>query len=166
MNLIPKIERLSFDTSHFQFYLVDPEIDFDTGAPSFWSKEAHERGLAVGPSVLAIGTTSYGHVRCFFEVAEREPQFVPTPWDRIIEASITLSTGRYQIQNCDEAKTIFEGEVSPGDYRLRIYGAFLDEDTDGNDETFFDFYWLVLWPQEFSDVKVLKNAAWNSSSEG
>lgn len=152
-----EVHRLSFYTSYCQFYVVDRDVVGDTASPDFWTDEAFKRGLAVGEGVLGVGTASYGHVRCFFQLADAEPALPLSPWQRVVEASIRISKGRYAILDCPNSTMLHEGTCPPGDYRLRVYGAFLDhmvEDAVGDD--FFDFYWLVLWPATFSDTRALK----------
>ena len=152
-----EVQRLSFYTSYRQFYFVDRDFEADTANPGFWSDEAFKRGLAVGDGVLGVGTASYGHIRCFFQLADSEPIFPLSPWQRVVEASIRLTKGRYAILGCPDSTVRHAGYCSPGDYRLRIYRAFLDrlvENSAGDD--YFDFYWLVLWPAPYSDARSLK----------
>ncbi len=152
-----EVHRLSFYTSDSQFYLVDRDFDYDTASPEFWTKEASKRHLAVGAGVLGVSTASYGHIRCFFQFSDSEPTLPLAPWQRVVEASIRLTRGRYAISDCPDSTIQHKGTCPPGDYRLRIYGAFLDqlvEDTAGDD--YFDFYWLVLWPEEYSGPRTLK----------
>lgn len=113
--------------------------------------------MAVGKGVLGIGTASYGHIRCFFQFGESEPKLTLCPWQRVVEGSIHLTKGRYAIIDCPDSIIDHEGTCPPGDYRLRVYGAFLDqlvEKTAGQD--YFDFYWLVLWPEPYSEPRALK----------
>ena len=152
-----EVHRLSFYTSYRQFYFADRDVEHTTDSHDFWSEEACKRGMAVGDGVLGVGTVSYGRIRCFFQVAETEPRLPLAPWQRVVEGSIRLTKGRYAILDCPDSIVGHEGTCPPGDYRLRVYGAFLDQlvgDTHGDD--YFDFYWLVLWPALFSDVRSLK----------
>jgi hypothetical protein len=160
------VHRLSFYTSYRQFYLVDADAEYDTADRGFWTTEASDRGLAVGDGMLGIGTASYGHIRCFFEFVRSEPTLPLSPWERVVEASIRLTEGRYAVIPCPDSDPAHEGTCPPGDYRLRIYGAFLDQlvkDTAGDD--YFDFYWLVLWPAPFSKPKVLKKPPTRKASQ-
>jgi len=152
-----EVHRLSFYTSYRQFYFVDRDIEGNTDSPDFWTDEAFKRGMAVGDGVLGVGTASYGHIRCFFQFADAEPTLPLSPWQRVFEASIRITKGRYAIFDCPNSNVEHEGTCPPGDYRLRVYGAFLDhlvEDTAG--DGYFDFYWLVLWPAPYSDARSLK----------
>jgi hypothetical protein len=152
-----EVHRLSFYTSYRQFYFVDRDAEGDTSGPDFWTKEAFERGLAVADGVLGVGTASYGDIRCFFQFAYSEPTLPLSPWQRVVEASIRITKGRYAILNCPDFGVEHEGTCPLGDYRLRVYGVFLDqlvEHTAGDD--YLDFYWLVLWPAPFSDARSLK----------
>lgn len=153
-----EVHRLSFYTSYRQFYLVDRDFQYDEASPDFWTDEALKRGMAVGTGVLGVGTSSYGHIRCFFQVSDSEPTLPLAPWQRVVEASIHLTNGRYAILDCPDSVVNHEGACPPGDYRLRVYGAFLDqlvEDTAGDD--YFDFYWLVLWPARYAEPRTLKS---------
>lgn len=157
MLLSSEVHRLSFYTSYRQFYFVDRDVQGDTGSRDFWTDEALKRGMAVGDGVLGVGTASYGHIRCFFQPSDSEPMLPVSPWQRVVEASIRITKGRYAILDCPDSIVDYEGTCAPGDYRLRVYGAFLDhlvEDTAGDD--YFDFYWLVLWPAPYSEVRSLK----------
>jgi hypothetical protein len=153
-----QIHRLSFGTSYHQFYLVDPEFDYDTASSEFFTDEAQKRGLAVGPGVLGICTASYGDIRCFFQFADTEPTLPLSPWQRVVEGSIHLTNGRYAILDCPDSIVIHEGTCAPGDYRLRVYGAFLDQlaDDAAAGDDYFDFYWLVLWPAPCSAPQTIK----------
>lgn len=151
------VHRLSFYTSYRQFYVMNPDVRYDTGDPEFWTKEASERGLAVGPGALGVGTASYGHVRCFWELADAEPTLALSPWQRVTEASIQLASGRYALLDCPDSKVIHEDVCPPGDYRLRVYSAFLDELVEGTaGDDYFDFYWLVLWAAPYEEPRTLK----------
>lgn len=157
MTPFSEVHRLSFYTSYRQFYFVDRDVKPDTGSRDFWTKEALDRGIAVGAGVLGVGTSSYGHIRCFFQVADSEPSLPLSPWQRVVEASIHLTKGRYALIDCPDSIVDHEGTCPAGDYRLRVYGAFLDqvvEDTAGDD--YFDFYWLVLWAAPYSDARSIK----------
>jgi hypothetical protein len=152
-----EVHRLSFGTSYHQFYFVDRDLEPDTGNPNFWTDEAHKRGLAIGDGVLGVGTASYGTIRCFFELSDSEPTLPLSPWQRVVEGSIRLSKGRYAILDCPDSIVDHEGTCPPGDYRLRVYGTFLDQAVEGaGDDDYFDFYWLVLWPAPFSEPRTLK----------
>jgi hypothetical protein len=157
MNALPEVHRLSFYTSYRQFYLVDSDVKYDTASPDFWSAEAIKRGLAVGDGVLGVGTASYGHIRFFFQVAASEPTLPLSPWQRVVEGSIHLTKGRFAIIDCPDSNVEIEGNCPPGDHRLRVYGAFLDQVVEGtHGDDYFDFYWLVLWPAAYSEPRALK----------
>ncbi len=152
-----QVYRLSFGTSYRQFYLVDPDFDYAIASPDFF-KGALKRSLAVGAGVIAVYTASYNEIRCFFQHADSEPILPLSPWQRVDEGSIRLTNGRYAILDCPDSNVVHEGTCTAGDYRLRVYGAFLDqlvENTHGDD--YFDFYWLVLWPAPFSEARRLKS---------
>jgi hypothetical protein len=152
------IHRLSFYTSYRRFYLVDHDnMERDTDHPDFWSDEASRRGMAVGDGVIGIGTASYGNIRCFFQFSDSEPMLPLSAWQRVVEASIHITKGHFSIQDCPCSMVIHEGLCPPGDYRLRVYGAFLDLLVEGTaGDAYFDFYWLVMWPAAFSEVRSLK----------
>src|SRR5207249_9558968 len=59
---------------HSQFYVGDSAFDGDTGAESFWSKEAFERRLAISPpSLLGIGTARYDYEPVVVDVGQTPP---------------------------------------------------------------------------------------------
>jgi hypothetical protein len=159
--------RLSFGTSYRQFYFVDRDVYFvdrtpNMASPDFWTEEAFKRGLAVIDGMIGVGTESYGRIRCFFQYADSEPTLPLAPWQRVVEASIRITKGRYAIIDCPDSIVDHEGTCPPGDYRLRVYGAFLDQLVEGTaGDDYFDFYWLVLWPAPYSEPRTLK--AYNES---
>jgi hypothetical protein len=160
-----EIHRLSFGTSYNQFCFVDRDVAPDTANQCFWAGDMHKRRLAIGDGVLGVGTASYGKIRCFFEVSDSEPTLPLSPWQRVVEASIRLTKGRYAILDCPDSIVEHEGTCPPGDYRLRVYGTFLDEVVEGtHGDDHFDFYWLVLWPAPFSEPRTLK--AYDESEKG
>ena len=157
MSIITSTRAARFYTEYRQFYLVDPDANYDTGADTFWTKEAIAHGMAVGGGILGIATASYGHIRLFFEVSDRTPLLPLSPWEWVVEGSIRISKGRVAVINCTSSQIQIETTVPPGDYRMRVHGAFLSdmvEDTAG--DYYFDFYWHVLWPSPFSAVVVLQ----------
>src|ERR1044071_1512127 len=95
-----EVHRLSFYTSYRQFYFVDRDAQGDTASRDFWTAEALKRGRAVGERVLGVGTASYGHIRCFFQLSDSEPILPLSPWQRVVEASIRISKGRFGVLDC------------------------------------------------------------------
>jgi hypothetical protein len=156
MSIAMSARAVRFYTEYRQFYVVDPDAQYDTGADTFWTKDAFAKAMAVGDGVLGITTASYGDIRLFFEVSDRPPLLPLSPWDWVVEGSIRISRGRVAIINCTASQIQTEAAVPPGEYRLRVHCGFLSdvvEDTAGDE--YFDFYWLVLWPAPFSEVIVL-----------
>jgi len=123
--------------SHHQFYVVDPEanrLDFDWGGADL------ERHLAVGPSVVAVGTIAYEIVSVRLETWAGEPP-LDESCDHVVEASIDLPSGRLAIENVD-GPVGAELELEPGMYRLRASAGGLDGATEmaGGDA-----YVIQLW---------------------
>jgi len=136
-----------------QFYLGDSEFEPHTDDPGFWSKEAFDRGLAVSPpSMLGVGTSRYDVVPVVVELAERAPPEDGEEWDRIVEASLEVPSGRLAIDGCISYRPATSPQIklAPGTYRVRVYSAGLTT----HDE---DWYRVVLWAEaQYKEPRVVR----------
>lgn len=154
---------LTVATDYSQILVGDSAYQERVAPAEFWGKEAFERGLAVDqPGLLGISTVrQFGDVPVVVERFAGPPPLDPDAWDRIIEASLALPSGRLLL---DEPLSYQGGEteprpdghasphvdVPPGLYRLRIHYG-------GQETLYEDHYWLALWPQEpYAPPRVLK----------
>jgi hypothetical protein len=135
-----------------QFYMGDSQAEVDTGAANFWTKHALADQLAVVPGLIGVGTASYDYVPVVVEIRQTLPGDNLDGWDRVVEASLDVPSGRIAIEGClnyspDEPRIT----VQSGAYRVRVYSGALAFEGD-------DHYKLALWPQPYADPQVLK--AW------
>lgn len=163
----PRPGRLTFTVyaDYQQFYVGDSTFAGDTGTADFWSSEANERGLAIAaPSLLGVETHRYDWVPVVVEVEDAPPADDLEGWDRVVEASLEIPSGRLAIDGClsyapeglpyqpDGSHVSPHIDVPPGIYLARVYWGGLDR----IDE---DHYRIVLWPQRpYAEPRVLKGA--------
>jgi hypothetical protein len=152
--------NLDFSTAYRQFYLFDKDIEGATDSPRFWTKVAHESGLALEKGIIGIGIASYGQVRLTIEVFDNEPLISDfDTWDRITEGSIKLETGYLQVLDCPNSAVQLELKLEKDAYRVRVYSAKLASVI--NDEGFLmdngdDYYRIELWKAPYNKRAILK----------
>lgn len=165
INFTPQMISKWISTAYSQFYIADPDVEYDTGAKDFWSDEAFERHLAVGDGVLGIDLAHYGSASCMFQLSETAPTMPTEPWDNIVEGSLHVSKNNIDVLNCPDSKKCLSLKVPSGDYRVRIYTALMKLskaeqkicDIKFNPDTGPEFYWIVIWPGKFNPVSVIKS---------
>lgn len=157
----PNRHVLRLYADYNQFYLGDSA--FDHANTQLWSQEAHERRLdVVPPSFLAVGTHRFDYVPVVVEIEQVPAQEDLGDWQHVVEASLSLPSGRLAIDACssylpERWPDRLEGSdasphisLPPGTYRVRVCYAGLDT----LDE---DHYHVVLWPQEpYEPPRVLR----------
>jgi hypothetical protein len=146
--------RRDFDTSYHQFYILDRDSPHDTDSDTFWTEESHQDGLAIGTNILGVSTGCYGDVKSIIKLLEIEPVVELDKYDRIVEASISITSGILQIIPCvssDEAE--LELKLPIGEYCVRINSGDLASVVGDNGD---DFYLVQIWPSEKCDRRVLK----------
>jgi len=157
---------LWFFTDFGQFYICDPDTESDTSSPDFWNNEAFGRSIAASEGIIGVGVSDFGLVRGLFQIFGSEPNIPTEAWDNIAEASITTRSGRIQIIDCPSSGVQHEWSLPAGDYRVRVYSALyhltpqdykrINENLDAMSSSGPDFYWVCLWPAEFSPPIHLK----------
>ena len=91
-------QRFTLYADYHQFYVEDAQTNpVQSAEAGFWSQEAFERGLAVAPDMIAIGTARYGDVDVTIEVLQVEPQEVEDA-DQINECSLEISSGEVVVR--------------------------------------------------------------------
>jgi hypothetical protein len=149
-----ELHKLIFWTSHHQFYIVDSLSPFKTNSDKFWTDQAFEDKLAIEVGVLGVATECYGDVKGDLAVFDEKPDetgFVE--YDHVVEGSLNLSSGLLQVFPCTSNEPVLELNLLPAVYRVRIYSLNLASvDGDSGD----DFYHVRIWPEEYSDRRVLK----------
>jgi hypothetical protein len=146
--------NLSLFADYFQFYIQDEAATGDLSQA--WNEEATDRLLALAPGTVGIGTVRNMDVPVTVDILEQEPDDDASEWDRVVEASLEVTSGRIVIAGCtDYFPDAMRIGVPPGTYRVRVsYGALdtLSEDGLSGD----DRYRLQLWPATSTAVRILK----------
>jgi hypothetical protein len=138
------IRRLDFeiDADYRQFYLEDETSPHETG--EIWTKETHERILAVSEKLVAVGTARYETVPVAVEFYDSEPALEPEKYSRINECGLEAASQKLISSGCTEwLPDAARIDVEPAIYRVRaLYGNFETVVDDWEGE---DFYVLQLW---------------------
>lgn len=138
------IRKYDFEiyADYHQFYLEDETSPHDTG--SIWTKETHERMLAVSEKLVAIGTARYESVPVSVEFHNAEPILELEKYSRINECSLEVVSNKLILAGCTEyLPDAARIEIEPSIYRVRILYSNLEtvkDDWEGD-----DFYVLQLW---------------------
>jgi hypothetical protein len=139
---------------YHQFYLQDEQADGDLS--DSWTEQATTDLFALTLGTIGIGTVSNSDIPVTVEVYNSEPDNDFDEWDRIIECSINVPSGRIVVAGCTdyfpEAARI---SVEPGVYQARVFYGELDSlSEDGCDSN--DKYKIALWLGETINPKVIK----------
>jgi hypothetical protein len=160
----PQICSKWIPTAYSQFYIVDPDVEFDT-SDNFWIDEAFQRHLAVNNGVIGVDLAHYGSASCIFQLSETPPNLPIEPWDHIVEASLHVSKNNIHVLNCPDCNKYLSWKVPSGDYRVRVYTALSNLskkeqkicEIQFNPDTGPEFYWIVIWPKPFSPPSIIKD---------
>lgn len=149
-----KSHKLSFWTTHHQFYISDKSSPFRTNADDFWTTQASDDKLAIEEGLLGIGTECYGRVEGDIQVLDNAPDEEDlTFYDHVVEGSIRLTSGILRIFPCLDNSPTLELILNPGTYRVRVYSSNLAS-VNGDDGD--DYYIIKIWPGEYMHRNVLK----------
>lgn len=136
---------------YFQFYLWDSD---ERPAPEIWTDDNVQDRMHVGPGVVVICPIRNMPVPVEISIWEAAPQVVFNLWQHVVEAPLTLESGRLEVHECcGETKASFS--VPAGDYVVRAMMRGLDtisEDGLKGD----DFYEIQVWPGKLSELRVLR----------
>lgn len=148
--------KLDFYTQYNQFYLFDKNSPGRTGDDGFWTNEAFDERLAVEEGILGVGTQSYGHIKADLILLKQENKTtIYTHFDHVVEGSIEIKSGFFQIVDCPNSKVELELQLKPGIYRAKIYSSNL-RGTISDENEGKDHYLIEIWPDSYIDRKVLK----------
>jgi hypothetical protein len=148
---------LSLLADYHQFYIQDEAADGDLS--DAWDAAATARLLALAPGTIGIGTVRNVEVPVVIEIHERAPEADFAAWDHVVEAAISVASGRLVVAGCTDylpdAKRI---PLAPGSYRARIsYGGLDTVSEDGLEGE--DRYRVQLWGAPESEVRIVKQRA-------
>lgn len=146
--------EFSIFADYFQFYLEDENSVTDTSV--IWTEPAFNDFIAVAPSFVAIATVRNMDVSVKVEVINSERQENIEEWNHITECSLNIPSGSLVIRGCTDYYPDAERiQLTPGNYRIRIYYGGLDtvsaNNLDGNDH-----YRIVMWPGKYIPIRVVK----------
>jgi hypothetical protein len=149
-----RLQHRAFDVfaDYQQFYLWDRGMT--NQAPEDYTDEDVRRRIKTGPHVVVIRPERNTTVPVEVEVHNADPEFDPTAWDHVAEASLHLPSGKLQVHECTGGP-VAEFAVEPGWYRVRSLGSgFVTIDESGLEGG--DRYRVVLWPAPSAELRVVK----------
>ena len=152
-------QTFNFSSSHHQFYLEDKEAKGDTGSPNFWTDEAFTSMLAMESGIIGVSTYSYGSVKGEITVLQIPVKDIDySLYDYVVEGGIDISSGELLIMDCLTSTVDLSIKVTPGKYRVRVYGSNFSsvEDFDLVNDSDNDYYKIEVWPDDDMERKVLK----------
>jgi hypothetical protein len=153
--------ELSLFADYFQFYIQDEAAESDLSEA--WTEEAMDRRLAIAPGMLGIGTAQNMFVPVVVDFLEREPKDDSAEWDHVVEAGLTVASGRVVIAGCtDSFPDAIRVEIPAGEYRIRISHGGLDTVAE-NRLSGDDHYRLQLWLGTSTGVRILKQHSQQSA---
>jgi hypothetical protein len=157
-----RLQHRSFElfADYHQFYLWDRGMN--PVAPEDYTETDVQHRIKTGPHVIVVQPERNMTVSVEVEIHDTEPFYEPGRWDHIAEASLHLSTGHLEVEECTGG-TVAKFHVEPGWYRVRSFhgglGTIDETGLEGNDH-----YCVVLWPALADEIRVLKQ--WNPATPG
>lgn len=152
---VPIKEQISFYTSYHQFYICDKQKAIKEFPNQMWTDDGLNRRFEVKDGFIGVLTASYGNIELELELLDRPKENINiSDYDHIVEGSINIDSGILQILDCPDTNVVFETNIDPGYYRVRVYSSnldILDEDEGG------DFYKIEIWKDKKTEILVLKN---------
>ena len=151
--------KLSIFTQHGQFYVADKDSPGDTGG-EFWNDEAHHDRLAIDVGILGISIENdEATANIEIELLDTRPvESDLNQFDHVVEGSLSIVSGKLQIQDCPNSQVELEITLAPACYRLQVCFSDLRKARQVNPE---DRYLIRIWKEAFSQRRVLKR--WHSS---
>ncbi|MFH8387167.1 hypothetical protein ACH4E7_40715 [Kitasatospora sp. NPDC018058] len=150
--------HLTLFADYHQIHVKDEAFDGDLGAA--WTHEAWVDGIAVAGDALAIGTEDNLDVCVDVEILDAEPTDDGLAFDHVVEAGLSISSGRVVVMGCtDYLPDAARFEVPAGPIRVRASRSYLDtpDCTDGADAT--ELVRLQVWPGPLAGPRVVKRRA-------
>jgi len=155
---MPVKQQLQYElfADYFQFYLQDEAATGDLSES--WTRDAIARLLAIAADAVGVGTARNMPVPVVVEVHDSIPADSNLEeWDQVNECSLEVPSGRIAIAGCtDYFPDAARIEVSPGNYRLRLYYGNLNSVADPNALEGEDHYKIEMWQAPVAPLQVLK----------
>ncbi|MFD8707692.1 hypothetical protein ACFV1W_34770 [Kitasatospora sp. NPDC059648] len=147
--------HLTLFADYHQIQVMDEVFDGDLGGA--WTTEAWVDGVAVAGGAVAIGTEDNLDVCVDVEILDAEPTDDGLDFDHVVEASLSISSGRVVVKGCtDYLPDAARFEIPAGAIRVRASRSYLDapDCTDGVDAT--EFVRLQFWPGPLAGPRVIR----------
>jgi hypothetical protein len=114
--------------------------------------------VATSDGLVAVATARWGgETTVEVEVLDHPPAIDLHAWDRIVECSIDVPSGRLRVysveEDLDAAPTI---DLAPGNYLILVQSADLDTVPDDTGTEGDDHYRLTLWPGSPVEPRMIK----------
>jgi hypothetical protein len=153
------VQRFDIFADYHQVYLEDEKSQadeegdhaervqrLDAWIAQLLNKAAFERHLGVMPGVICILTARAMTVPVAVEILTEAPTADFTDWDRVVEASLEVSSGCLVIHGpTDYFPAAPRISLAPGTYRVRVsfggLGTVTPDELEGADH-----YCVALWP--------------------
>jgi hypothetical protein len=141
---------------YFQIYLQDEQAAEEWNLPNDWGNQFVSQMIGVAPGTVAIGTVRNVDVPVEIQLLNSRPSDDLTVGDHITEASLDIPSGKLVVVGCsDYLPDATRIPVQSGNYRVRIYYSELESMSEDGFEG-NDHYKVLLWPEESSDLKIIK----------
>lgn len=127
----------------FQFHLRDADAAY--AFPPDWPESAHADRVYPAPGSLGILAAKNWFVPVTIEVAQAAPEIDDDAWDHIVEATLTLPSGRLVLAGGPTpGRDQPPVDLPPGTWRVLILMGNLDRTA--IEAVGDDYYKVVLWP--------------------
>jgi len=145
---------LDFRTFYNQFYISDKGASFDE---LNLSDQDYNDRFAVYENMIVVYPESYGHIRGELFLLEKENKdYDLSIYHHIVEGGINVDSGIIQLLSCPSSEIGLEIQVSPGQYRVRVFFLNL-AGYDSDEEESNDHYKIEIWRDDNIDKKLIKN---------
>ncbi len=148
--------QLEIFADYFQIWLEDKEtLRGRKFEPKFIDQHLSDR-VWVCPQMIVMFTARNATVPVVLEIGNTTPDDQDlTNWDHVVEASIEVVSSALTIAGLNDTIELIHHGYLNTTYRVRMYHANLDKlSEDGLDGD--DHYQIVIWPDAYKDVVVLK----------
>lgn len=145
--------KLDFYTQYRQFFIHDKGFPIDPNNDR-WTSEAYKEKLAIEPGTLSVGIGSYGPLKGELILLDNQVNSIDfSDYDHVVEGSICCESGVLEIIPCMSTEPEISINVTPGNYRVRIYSSGLDTVVEEEGD---DYYRIEIWKGDPTDRKVLQ----------
>ncbi len=149
------VHKFTLFADYFQFHLLDEasKDDFST----MWTEDALKRMLAVGQTALCAGTLRNVDVEAEISVLKSEVIIDPSGYDHIVEASLSIPTGKLVVMGCtDFMPDAPRINLQAGNYQV-LYAVSGVDTIKTEWEPAEDKYVHHLWPGMPREAKLIKH---------